>query len=160
MTISNCEPVEVHRRARPSLRHPLYLLAGIVGIAVLLAACGAGSEPIAQPDRPIELLEPDAFGEYLEANPNVDLINVHVPYQGHIDGTDSFVDFEEILDYEGLPEDRTKPVVLYCRSGSMSGQAAAELVEAGFTNVIDLQGGMNAWVDSGRDLVLEEPVEG
>ncbi|MBT8208298.1 MAG: rhodanese-like domain-containing protein [Acidimicrobiia bacterium] len=93
----------------------------------------------------------------MQENPEVDVINVHVPYEGHIDGTDAFVDFERILEYGGLPENRSVPVALYCRSGSMSGTAAQDLAEAGFTNIVDLNGGMNAWTSSGRELLLDEP---
>ncbi|MEO6569904.1 MAG: rhodanese-like domain-containing protein, partial [Ilumatobacteraceae bacterium] len=58
-----------------------------------------------------------------------------------------------ILDSEDLPMDRTAPIALYCRSGNMSAQATEDLIEAGYTNVIVLDGGMNAWVASGNGLV-------
>ena len=77
--------------------------------------------------------------------------------EGHIEGTDAFVDFREILDFEDLPKDLAKPIVLYCRSGNMSGQAATELADAGYSNIIDLSGGMNAWTASGRTLLRDGP---
>ena len=49
--------------------------------------------------------------------------------------------------------DKDAPIVLYCRSGSMSEQASRELIERGYTQVYDVPGGMNAWRSSGRDLV-------
>ncbi|MCE9668660.1 rhodanese-like domain-containing protein [Myxococcus stipitatus] len=40
---------------------------------------------------------------------------------------------------------REQEVVLICRSGARSGKAAAQLVELGFTRVMNLRGGMLAW---------------
>ena len=51
-----------------------------------------------------------------------------------------------------LPPRETK-IVLYCRSGSMSAIAARTLVAAGYTNVWNLDGGMNAWRALGYPVV-------
>jgi len=40
---------------------------------------------------------------------------------------------------------RAREVVLYCRSGNRSGQAARLLLDLGFANVKSLKGGINAW---------------
>lgn len=42
-----------------------------------------------------------------------------------------------------------KPVVMVCRSGNRSGQAVQILQKAGFTNVHNMTGGMNAWTAAG-----------
>ncbi len=56
---------------------------------------------------------------------------------------------------EGLPGvDRDRPVLLQCKSGRRSAAAAAALVAAGFTDVTNLEGGINGWV---RDLGLDLP---
>jgi rhodanese-related sulfurtransferase len=47
-------------------------------------------------------------------------------------------------DIEGWKEEE---VICYCRSGSRSGQACMILEGAGFTNLKNLSGGMNAWQD-------------
>jgi rhodanese-related sulfurtransferase len=41
--------------------------------------------------------------------------------------------------------DRTAELVLVCRSGNRSGRVAAALAAAGFTHVINMDGGMLAW---------------
>jgi rhodanese-related sulfurtransferase len=104
-----------------------------------------------------QLLEPAEFARYMEDNPDVPVVNVHIPYEGHIEGTDSFVAFDEIADWDGLPEDRSAPLALYCRSGNMSAQATDTLEALGYTNVVDLKGGMNAWTDAGFELLTEKP---
>ena len=99
-----------------------------------------------------EPLPPAEFAAFISENPDVPLINVHIPYEGHIDGTDAFVPVDEIGTWEGLPADRDAPIALYCRSGSMSAQATATLVDLGYTNLVDLDGGMNAWTAAGNTL--------
>jgi rhodanese-related sulfurtransferase len=41
--------------------------------------------------------------------------------------------------------DKTQPVYVYCRSGARSQKAAEKMVEMGFTQVIDLEGGYLSW---------------
>ena len=52
-----------------------------------------------------------------------------------------------------LPADRTVPIAIYCRTGPMSATAAEALRSLGYTDVVELQGGMKAWQASGRPLV-------
>lgn len=88
--------------------------------------------------------------------PDVTVINVHVPYEGELPDTDAFVAYDDIVGDPALPDDPNAPIALYCRSGSMSAEASAALVEAGFTDITDLDGGMNAWRDAGRELVVAD----
>lgn len=44
-----------------------------------------------------------------------------------------------------LESAKTKPVLVYCRSGSRSSHACALLSKAGFENVSNLAGGITAW---------------
>ncbi len=88
------------------------------------------------------------------ANKDFVFINVHIPYEGEIEKTDAFIPFNEIEKHLGqLPADKSAPVVLYGRSGSMSSTAAEELLRRGFTNVSHLEGGMIAWQRAGYRLL-------
>lgn len=49
--------------------------------------------------------------------------------------------------------DRTNSYALYCRSGNRSGDTLARMRALGFTDVVDLSGGIVAWQASGRPLV-------
>lgn len=104
----------------------------------------------------VDLAGPDEFAERV-ADPEAVVINVHVPYEGEIASTDLFVPFDEIVSSPQLPSERDRALVLYCRTGNMSADAAADLVDAGYTDVTDLEGGMVAWEASGRAIeVLPE----
>jgi len=84
------------------------------------------------------------------------VINTHTPYEGEIDGTDLIAeDWENIDVYlDKLPKDKNTIIAVYCRSGRMSASSSNQLVELGYNNVYDLNGGMNAWKSSGRNLVF------
>lgn len=44
---------------------------------------------------------------------------------------------------------KTEEVVVHCERGPRAAKAEAFLVESGYTNVVDLQGHMKGWRDSG-----------
>ena len=81
------------------------------------------------------------------------LVNVHIPYEGEIPETDLFIPYDEIQDrLDELPA-RDETIVLYCRSGGMSTTAAKVLVDEGYTNIMELDGGFNAWKTEGHELM-------
>lgn len=94
------------------------------------------------------------FSELAE-DPESFLLDVHIPEQSHIPGTDAFIPYDEISEnLEKLPTDKSKPLLVYCRSGSMSKQAALELQNLGYTNVINLEGGINEYRESNIDVAI------
>ena len=78
------------------------------------------------------------------------LVNVHTPFEGNLSKTDLSIPYDEIgQNLNKLPEDKNAKIVLFCRSGHMSGIAAKELVKLGYTNISELAGGMLAWEQAG-----------
>ena len=84
------------------------------------------------------------------------LVDVRQPgeyEQGHIPGA-LFIPLGELAE-RANEIDRAKPAVLYCRSGNRSRAAAAILLEAGFSDVVSMDGGIHAW----KGLVAAGPPE-
>jgi len=50
-----------------------------------------------------------------------------------------------------IPKD--KPILVYCRSGSRSVAASTILVDKGFEQVYNMQGGINGWMNAGYETV-------
>lgn len=64
--------------------------------------------------------------------------------QGHIEGA-QLLPLDTIQAGElGTIPDKDQVILIYCRSGNRSGQAAKILVDAGYTNIYDF-GGINDW---------------
>jgi|SRR3989338_361293 len=78
------------------------------------------------------------------------LVDVNIPEQNHINGTESFIPYDEIENQlDRLPQDKDAKIVLYCRTGRMSEIAAQKLAEKGYTSVYNVVGGMVEWVGKG-----------
>lgn len=107
----------------------------------------AGMAEIAHPpDAGYESLSPAAFAERMRQGDAV-VVNVHIPYEGQIPGTDVVVPYDQIAT---AMLDPTAQVLLYCQTGDMSADAARRLVAEGYERVAHLAGGMVAWDGSGR----------
>jgi rhodanese-related sulfurtransferase len=101
---------------------------------------------------PYQNISLDQFVKMFEQKDFI-LMNVHIPYQGEIPGTDLLVPFNKI-DQHGaeLPIAKGKKIVVYCMTGPMGYYAADKLTAMGYTMVIHFEHGMKAWSRSGRQL--------
>jgi len=97
-----------------------------------------------------EVLPPEAYKARMkELGADVQLVDVRRPNEyreGHIEGALNIDFLEE--DFARQMErqlDKNKPVMLYCRSGRRSAQAAEQLKALGFKQVYDLEGGFLEW---------------
>ncbi len=84
------------------------------------------------------------------------LVNTHIPFEGNIPSTDFSVPYNKTsANLDLFPEDKDAEIVLYCLNDPMSHIAAEQLVDAGYSNVKVLTGGMNAWQSAGLSLEME-----
>lgn len=131
----------------------IFILLSVVVFA--LAACQS---------KPVEKVSVDG-GAYTDINAeqlnvmlkdkDFVLVNVHIPFEGNIAGTDLSIPYNQITDPANLaqlPADKNAKIVLYCRSGRMSAIAAEELVKLGYTNLWNLKGGMVEWEQAGFEI--------
>jgi rhodanese-related sulfurtransferase len=129
----------------------------VLVIAALIAACGPS---LASPGSLTKNADgyTDITVEQLAAifpNKDFTLVNVHIPYEGDIPQTDLSIPFDQITEHlDELPE-KDAPIVLYCRSGGMSTTAAEVLADLGYINIMELDGGFNAWKAAGHDFVAD-----
>jgi len=85
-----------------------------------------------------------------ESGTDYTFINVHIPLEGNIPDTDLEIPFDQIADYQDmLPQDKDEKIIIYCRSGSMGDTASQALIDMGYTDVSNLEGGYVAWQAAG-----------
>jgi phage shock protein E len=159
-------------RTNRRMTKQLLLLAMLLGM-LLLPGCGEADVPagVSGSVAPNARTATDSEGERvfvaggsytlvsppkLEAilnNEDPTVVNTHIPFEGNIPDTDLSIPYDEIdRNLALLPTDKEAKIVLYCKSGRMSADAAGTLVGLGYANVWDLEGGMVAWQDAGLPL--------
>lgn len=106
----------------------------------------------------IEEISTEEMQTLLEMD-DVQLLDVITPEEfdeGFIAGAQN-IDFESETFNEDIQKlDKTKPVILYCRTGGRSARCAKKMIEAGFVKVYDLDGGISAWEHDGLKVILPE----
>jgi phage shock protein E len=126
-------------------------------IAVLLAGCqskSATGETVAVTGGSYQNITPAELITMLKYKDFV-FINVHVPFAGNIAETDLSIAYDQITNPASLaqlPADKNAKIILYCRSGRMSQMAAEDLVKLGYTNILNLNGGMVGWEQAGYEI--------
>lgn len=145
---------------RSGIMKALWAPLAIPVFSLAIASCGPeapdgdeadpGTDVAQQIQRPLyeEITVDQLLAMMAESDPF--LVNVHIPFQGDIPGTDESIRFDRIADHlDKLPPEKDANVVLYCRSGRMSREAGATLASLGYTNVSHLDGGFLAWDRAG-----------
>lgn len=113
-----------------------------------------------------ELVRPGEVEAWLEKHPDAVLIDVRTPREfdgGHIEGAKMIVwggnraaqrEFKKRVREKLDPE---RPVLIICRSGRRSSQAAKAMEQWGFTTLADLRGGMLAWEKADQPVIVPAP---
>jgi rhodanese-related sulfurtransferase len=87
------------------------------------------------------------------------LIDVRTPKefkQGHLNRAKN-IDFSSSNFFKDISLlDKEKPVFIYCHSGGRSGKSVNDFLNAGFTEVYDLKGGIVNWKSEGLPIVTDK----
>ena len=84
----------------------------------------------------------------LDKGEQLHLIDVREPFENaefNIGGLLHPLGKIQTMQLDEIDEFKDQPIYVYCRSGNRSGQACLILETAGFTNTINVVGGMLAW---------------
>lgn len=112
----------------------------------LLSACGQSAKSGAIPA--------EAFEQAIV--PKAQLIDVRTAGEfagGHLDGALNLDWTSGQLQASMSTLDKDAPVLVYCASGRRSAAAREALQKAGFKDVNDLAGGIQAWTANGKPIV-------
>ncbi len=118
---------------------------------LLIVAIAACQQPGGKAQN--QTIPADQFEKVLADNKEAQLIDVRTEEEfksGHIAGAKNLDFYKEDFKDALSRLDKKKPVMLYCKSGGRSGQAADMLAQMGFEEVYNLQGGMMAWSNANK----------
>lgn len=101
--------------------------------------------PASQASR-VRPMSPDALQQLLRSGAPAVLLDVRTEQERRIAAIPHARAFEGPSDLEGL--DPSATLVVYCHHGIRSRAVAERLAAAGFCNVFNLEGGIDAWATS------------
>lgn len=93
-------------------------------------------------------ITPEEVKERLDKGEHLNLVDVREPHERaefNIGGVLVPLGKVQTMQIDELDKLKNEEVIVYCRSGNRSGQAALILETLGFTNTKNLAGGMLAW---------------
>jgi len=98
----------------------------------------------------MQTISVEALNEKLVAGESIHLVDVREPHEHadfNIGGILLPLGLVQTMQIDEIENLRDKEVFFYCRSGNRSGQACMILEQMGFTNLVNVSGGMLAWQD-------------
>ncbi len=116
-----------------------------------------GVRRVARPGDKFKNIFANELNEMLKSNANLTLLDVREPFElmatGAIEGVQNISVRQLMNRTSELPQEKSTTIVSICASGSRSMEAAHRLRQLGYTNVMNLVGGTNAWIQSGFPVV-------
>ena len=120
------------------------VVAGLL-LSIVLVACGEGNGSPAEAT--YEQITPAEAKALMDSEEGYVILDVRTPEEfaaGHITGAILLPDYELGEKAESVLTDQDQLILVYCRSGRRSKNAANELATLGYTNIKEF-GGINDW---------------
>ena len=117
----------------------------IITCTAVLCGCTSGGEN--KMENSYEQITPAQAKEIINSQDGYVILDVRTQEEydeAHIDGAILIPDYEIVAKAESILKDKNQLILVYCRSGRRSKNAASELVRLGYTNVKEF-GGIIDW---------------
>ena len=117
----------------------------IITCTAILYGCTSGGEN--KMKNSYEQITPAEAKEIMDDRDGYVILDVRTQEEydeAHIDGANLIPDYEIAARAESILKDKNQLILVYCRSGRRSKNAASELVSLGYTNVKEF-GGIIDW---------------
>lgn len=146
-----------------------FLILTAIVLTGLTAACGGGAAASVTPSSTSTSQMPGTpvsanGGTYWSITPlqlasftvkDFVLADTDTSYIGEISGTDLFLNSDKVSqELDKFPTDKNSKIIVYCTAGVHSRAVAETLVKAGYTRVMDLDGGITAWKKAGYQTIF------
>ena len=128
------------------MRKRLWLsIAAVLIFSIALVSCGW--ESILQEEATYDQISPAEAKALMDSEQDYIILDVRTPEEfaeRHIEGAILIPDYEIGEKAESILTDKEQLILVYCRSGRRSKNAANELATLGYTNIKEF-GGINDW---------------
>lgn len=115
-------------------------------IAFAITSCNG------QASKNIKTIDAISFSKEIQSTSDTQILDVRTPEEyaaGHLIKAQNVNWLSADFVSNTSKYDKTKPVFVYCKIGGRSHKAAEKLAELGFTNVIEMEGGIMKWDAAG-----------
>jgi thioredoxin 1 len=134
------------------------LLSTTLILSFFMAAC---QQPAKNEKGIHEKVSLEQFEKLLAEKSNALILDVRTPEEfaaGHVKGAVNLNIYDAGFKDALTKLDKTKPVLVYCKAGGRSADAATQMQELGFSEVYNFGGGMLAWANAEKPMVSDKQV--
>ena len=105
----------------------------------------------------VKVISPKEMQKAIDSG-SVQIIDIRTPsefQEGHLKNANNIDFLSSTFKKEISGLDKEKPVYIYCRSGNRSGKSVKDFLNAGFTEIYDLEVGIVGWKSEGLPVVFD-----
>ena len=126
----------------------------LIFISILTLSCNTKNN--SKTDNQLGEIKHISALEFKEKSKNNTIVDIRTPReftQGYIEGAININYYDKTFLEQVAKLDKSKPIYIYCRSGSRTSSAAKKLKNLGFLEVNDLEGGIISWAKNQYKIV-------